>query len=58
MYVTEPLFRAVRANECQGEMSVDPAPKVYLQNRLSKCRSKLQELDPVLSAKRKCGAPL
>ncbi|RPD62761.1 hypothetical protein L226DRAFT_532256 [Lentinus tigrinus ALCF2SS1-7] len=36
-----------------GDMSVEPAPKVYLQNRLSKCRSKLEELEPVLTSKRK-----
>ncbi|OSD07541.1 hypothetical protein PYCCODRAFT_1430796 [Trametes coccinea BRFM310] len=36
-----------------GNMSVEPAPKVYLQNRLSKCRTKLQELEPVLSSKQK-----
>ncbi|KAJ3009402.1 hypothetical protein NUW54_g2793 [Trametes sanguinea] len=36
-----------------GTMSVEPAPKVYLQNRLSKCRAKLQELEPVLSSKQK-----
>lgn len=34
-------------------MSVDYAPKVYLQNRLSKSRAKLQELKPLLDAKRK-----
>ena len=39
----------------QGGMSVEPAPKVYLQNRLSRCRGKLQELEPVLTSKRKCG---
>ncbi|THH20534.1 hypothetical protein EW146_g844 [Bondarzewia mesenterica] len=36
-----------------GDMSVDSMPKVYLQNKLSKCRSKLQELIPLLDAKRK-----
>ncbi|KAI0647754.1 hypothetical protein C8Q79DRAFT_951721 [Trametes meyenii] len=36
-----------------GDMSVEPAPKVYLQNRLSRCRTKLQELEPVLASKRK-----
>ncbi|KAI0669220.1 hypothetical protein C8Q78DRAFT_1042286 [Trametes maxima] len=36
-----------------GDMSVEPAPKVYLQNRLSRCRAKLQELEPVLTSKRK-----
>lgn len=32
-------------------MSVDDAPKVFLQNKLSKCRSKLQELVPLLDGK-------
>ena len=36
----------------QGEMSVDPAPKVFIQNKLAKCRSKLQELGPLINTKR------
>ncbi|KAI8978808.1 hypothetical protein BD414DRAFT_119172 [Trametes punicea] len=36
-----------------GDMSVEAAPKIYLQNRLSRCRSKLQELEPVLASKQK-----
>ncbi|KAH8825184.1 hypothetical protein DL96DRAFT_1712206 [Flagelloscypha sp. PMI_526] len=36
-----------------AEMSVEPAPKVYLQNRLSKARAKLGELVPVMNAKRR-----
>lgn len=36
-------------------MSVERAAKVYLQNRLTRCRSKHQELEPVLTSKRKCG---
>ncbi|KAH9890020.1 hypothetical protein C8Q73DRAFT_706343 [Cubamyces lactineus] len=36
-----------------GEMSVEPAPKVYLQNRLSRCRAKIEELDVVLTSKRR-----
>lgn len=40
----------------KGEMSVEPAPKVYLQNRLSRCRAKIEELDVVLNSKRKSGA--
>ncbi|KAH9948829.1 hypothetical protein B0H21DRAFT_731329 [Amylocystis lapponica] len=35
------------------DMSVEAAPKVVLQNRLGRCRTKLQELNPVLDAKRK-----
>jgi hypothetical protein len=33
-------------------MSVEPAPKIFLQNKLSRCRSKLQELQPLITAKR------
>ncbi|THH27874.1 hypothetical protein EUX98_g6316 [Antrodiella citrinella] len=36
----------------QSEMSIEPAPKVYLQNRLSRCRRKLEELDPILRSKK------
>ena len=37
----------------QGDMIVEPqAPKIYLQNRLTKCRSKLDELRPVITSKR------
>ncbi|EIW59085.1 uncharacterized protein TRAVEDRAFT_122627 [Trametes versicolor FP-101664 SS1] len=36
-----------------GDMSVEPTPKVYLQNRLSRCKAKLMELDPVLASKRR-----
>ena len=37
----------------QGDMVVEPqAPKVYLQNRLTKCRTKLEELRPVITSKR------
>ncbi|KAJ7021586.1 hypothetical protein C8F04DRAFT_1140261 [Mycena alexandri] len=34
-------------------MSVEPAPKVFLQNKLSRSRAKLQELGPVLDSKRR-----
>ena len=37
---------------CQNEMNVDSAPKVYLQNRLAKCKEKLLELQPIIEAKR------
>ncbi|EPS98414.1 hypothetical protein FOMPIDRAFT_1037483 [Fomitopsis schrenkii] len=37
-----------------GNMVVEPqAPKIYLQNRLTKCRSKLDELRPIITSKRK-----
>ncbi|KAJ7505127.1 hypothetical protein B0H11DRAFT_1976959 [Mycena galericulata] len=34
-------------------MSVEPAPKVFLQNKLSRSRAKLQELGPVVDSKRR-----
>ncbi|KAF9778598.1 hypothetical protein BJ322DRAFT_1091523 [Thelephora terrestris] len=34
-------------------MVIDPAPKVVLQNRLARCRSKLGELKPVLDSKQR-----
>ncbi|KAI0726436.1 hypothetical protein C8Q72DRAFT_846029 [Fomitopsis betulina] len=37
-----------------GDMVVEPpAPKIYLQNRLTKCRTKLDELRLVIASKRK-----
>ncbi|KAJ8523239.1 hypothetical protein ONZ45_g333 [Pleurotus djamor] len=36
-----------------AEMSVEPGPKVFLQNKLAKCRTKLQELDPLVDSKQK-----
>ncbi|KAF4590654.1 hypothetical protein EYR40_009250 [Pleurotus pulmonarius] len=36
-----------------SDMSVEPGPKVFLQNKLAKCRTKLQELDPLVESKRK-----
>jgi hypothetical protein len=33
-------------------MSVEPAPKVFLQNKLSRSRAKLQELGPLVDGKR------
>ncbi|KAF7795164.1 hypothetical protein EIP86_006313 [Pleurotus ostreatoroseus] len=35
------------------DMSVEPVPKVYLQNRLSKCKDKLQEIQAHIALKRK-----
>ncbi|KAI0712543.1 hypothetical protein C8Q76DRAFT_735094 [Earliella scabrosa] len=46
-------FEPCSSHYDHGGMSVEPAPKVYLQNRLSRCRGKLQELEPVLTSKRK-----
>ncbi|KAJ6525279.1 hypothetical protein DFH09DRAFT_1188777 [Mycena vulgaris] len=34
-------------------MSVEPAPKVFLQNKLTRSRAKLQELSPVMEGKRR-----
>ncbi|KAF8895149.1 hypothetical protein BD779DRAFT_1797047 [Infundibulicybe gibba] len=36
-----------------AEMSIEPAPKVFLQNKLNKCRSKLQELGPLMTTKQR-----
>ncbi|KIJ17907.1 hypothetical protein PAXINDRAFT_98083 [Paxillus involutus ATCC 200175] len=35
-----------------GEVCLEPAPKVFLQNKLVRSRKKLQELEPTLDAKR------
>ncbi|KIY68332.1 hypothetical protein CYLTODRAFT_421746 [Cylindrobasidium torrendii FP15055 ss-10] len=35
------------------QLNVDPAPKVFLQNKVAKSRMKLQELAPVLDSKRR-----
>ncbi|KAF7346569.1 hypothetical protein MSAN_01885000 [Mycena sanguinolenta] len=37
----------------QDAMSVEPAPKVFLQNKLSRSRVKLQELGPLMDGKRR-----
>ena len=34
-----------------GEMVVEPAPKVFLQNKLSRSRGKLEEIDEQMSSK-------
>ena len=34
-----------------GDMVLDPAPKVFLQNKLTKCRTKLQEVNAQIEAK-------
>ncbi|KAI0322418.1 hypothetical protein OF83DRAFT_1161259 [Amylostereum chailletii] len=36
-----------------GEISVEGAPKIYLQNKLGRSRAKLQELSPLLESKKK-----
>jgi hypothetical protein len=35
-------------------MCVQPAPKVVIQNKLAKCRNKLQELGPLINTKGMC----
>ncbi|KAF8073423.1 hypothetical protein FPV67DRAFT_1605812 [Lyophyllum atratum] len=34
-----------------SEMSIEPAPKIFLQNKLSRARSKLEELAPLINVK-------
>ncbi|KAI0826761.1 hypothetical protein BC628DRAFT_1516154 [Trametes gibbosa] len=46
------VFEPSAVHYDHGDMIVGPASKVYLQNRLSRCRAKLEELGPVLSSKR------
>ncbi|THH08450.1 hypothetical protein EW145_g2696 [Phellinidium pouzarii] len=36
-----------------GEMAIDPAPKVFLQNKLSRCKAKQQELYALIDNKKK-----
>ena len=33
-------------------MSIEPAPKIFLQNKLRRCREELHELTPVINSKR------
>ncbi|EJC97857.1 uncharacterized protein FOMMEDRAFT_114603 [Fomitiporia mediterranea MF3/22] len=36
-----------------GEMVVDPEPKIVLQNKLSRCREKLQEVNGLINSKKR-----
>lgn len=45
-------FEPCQVHYDSPDMSVEPAPKVYLQNRLAKCKQKLQELQPIIRTKR------
>ncbi|KAH8114438.1 hypothetical protein DFH11DRAFT_1688953 [Phellopilus nigrolimitatus] len=36
-----------------GEMVIEPAPKVFLQNKLSRCREKLQEVSALIDSKKR-----
>jgi len=40
------------------EMSIEPAPKVFLQNKLSRCRVKLEEVTALVESKRRESAQL
>jgi hypothetical protein len=35
-------------------MSIEPAPKIFLQNKLSRSRASSQDLGPLISSKRQC----
>ena len=39
-------------------MSTEPAPKIFLQNKLSKSRAKLEELAPMIASRRKSSCDL
>ncbi|KAL4250780.1 hypothetical protein ABKN59_006093 [Abortiporus biennis] len=47
------VFEPCTTHYDHGEMVIEPSPKIYLQNRLAKCRQKLEELLPTMEAKRK-----
>ncbi|KZT09361.1 uncharacterized protein LAESUDRAFT_675278 [Laetiporus sulphureus 93-53] len=53
MVPTDWSFEPCSTHYDTGDMSVEPAPKVYLQNRLTKSRAKLSELRPVIDGKRR-----
>ncbi|KAJ7195463.1 hypothetical protein GGX14DRAFT_676626 [Mycena pura] len=42
----------IRPFQPPGDWNIEPAPKVFLQNKLNRARAKLQELTPVLEGKR------
>lgn len=37
-----------------GDICIDPAPKVFLQNKLARSRAKLRDLNPALVKQREC----
>ncbi|RDB15326.1 Protein BZZ1 [Hypsizygus marmoreus] len=47
------IFEPCSTHYDNSDMSVDPAPKVFLQNKLSRCRLKLQEIAPLIASKRR-----
>lgn len=40
----------------QEEVNVDSGAKIFLQNKLSRARAKLLELNPLLEAKSRCAS--
>ena len=55
-YDTVSYFRTRRLylmRKPQSDLNTEPTPKIFLQNKLTQCRSKLQELVPLIAAKRK-----
>ncbi|KAJ3489206.1 hypothetical protein NLI96_g2264 [Meripilus lineatus] len=47
------VFEPCSTHYDTSDMSVEPAPKVYLQNRLTRCKQKLQELRPIVETRQK-----
>lgn len=35
----------------KGEMAIEPAPKIFLQNKLRSCRAKMDQVGPQVQAK-------
>ncbi|KAG2010325.1 hypothetical protein CC2G_013159 [Coprinopsis cinerea AmutBmut pab1-1] len=52
---SEPLdwkFEPCAGHYDTDAMSVEPVPKVFIQNKLRRCKEKLQELQPLINAKK------
>ncbi|TFY64582.1 hypothetical protein EVG20_g5899 [Dentipellis fragilis] len=45
------VFEPCSSHYDTGEMSLEPGPKVFLQNKLSRCRGRRNELAPLLQTK-------
>ncbi|KAF8158545.1 hypothetical protein B0H34DRAFT_797918 [Crassisporium funariophilum] len=45
-------FDACSIHYDTDKMSVEPEPKIFIQNKLRRCRAKLQELSPLMDSKR------
>jgi hypothetical protein len=45
-----------RESSLQAEVNVDGGAKIFLQNKLSRSRAKLLELNPLLDAKSRCAS--